>query len=121
MGLGIKNFTPPEPKLDFRQKTGGAPQIRQKINQLKFGFGGWSPPFLLQVKFWLGVGGGVGQILSPLITIFYWSEVKFQVWLQSIKFELRYRVSVRVGSGQVGSQIKLRDQLRLIKIKDHHT
>ena len=53
------------------------------------------------------------------------AKLKFQVWLNSDMFELRYRVSVRtgrvgsarLGSAQLGSQIKLRDQLRLINYK----
>ena len=33
-----ENLPPPlKPKLDFRQKGGGAPQIRQKYNELGFG------------------------------------------------------------------------------------
>ena len=33
----MKIFTTTQPKLDFRQKKGGAPQIREKFNQLRFG------------------------------------------------------------------------------------
>ena len=54
------------------------------------------------------------------ISLLVLAKLKFQVLLNSDMFELRYRVSVglssaRLGPAQVGSQIKLRDQLRLIK------
>ena len=46
------------------------------------------------------------------------SELKFQVWFDSVKFELRYKVSnmmSRVGLG-LGLRTGLKDQLRLIKL-----
>ena len=60
---------------------------------------------------------GAGALIMFWISLLVLAKLKFQVWLNSDMSELRYRVSVRtgrLGSGRLGSQIKLRDQLRLI-------